>query len=854
METHMAKKYVYNPALNAYLEKGNENFRQTTVRKSSVKRYEYNPKLNAYFEKSETKDFVTARINDHHADLAEHNDRLKKLNSATSPTQREALSNLAYASFNRLMSSHNELRSMGVNVPQPRWHEAFRASFAKSTRRAALREMARAVAIAAGGKAGKTAADVLTDPTLPYTTGNIVNNATKKIDELKRELGKGNINEQLLREARPKTTTSSESRTSRRGLLGKIGAGLAAAGGIAANRVVANVADKVITNPTIQNAVKPITDATTNAVKPITDAAADAIGRLSRSLKHETESAAANPWDLIVNEDGTTISHSVGYDEKGHNGEKSRAKKKNLKKATRRPFGMPGEGRLEKPGDDHDTSDFGRGQLVASQGRPKRRLEKDLAPNDPKPEKDPEGPRAAMHAMRDFRNAELARQRGKEDWRQEAAISLSRMKIPALRTLSEASEARNRAGLEARQGDTKTASFARSMEDNRNEDKRDDDSDEGNELSRDEQNRRDARRKREHVPAHIRDHFEQEDPDNLHRYTTRGGNVMAQKFINGDNDDNVTVTKSQADLSMIAQMMSQTFGITPQRVLDNVSKITKSEANLHAVEHGEIFELHQKPSGEFIVAPIGYGSVGDLALPVPSEYADVFEMDLHKAKIRAHQLQKVEMRKSYVEVDSDFHYRDQIDTLLAKAYKFAKKQVDVDDHVSHVSSRRASGLPGASYEDKEATIRREEDKSKRDAGFWPRGANRRVGAKDPAGDRASIRMPQDDDKRASWGDGEDDDGHKCPKCGGKMGRRGKCNNCGYKQKGYMKAADPDLAGKYNDLSNYFAPQPEGKNSRNAISADFENASGMRGRGPGAQRVIDSDVKNRRRRQDPDEAL
>lgn len=790
METYMAKKYVYNPALNAYIEMGTENFRQNSVRKSSVKRYEYNPALNAYVAKSEEKNFVTARIRDHHADLAEHNDRLKKLNSATSPTQREALSNLAYASFNRLMSSHKDLRNMGVDVPKPEWHEALRASFAKGTRRDALRRFADVVAVTAGGKVGRAVADTLSDATFPVT----VDNAKDKIHKLQEAMGKANIDPKRMQEAisatrygKNTTTSSASSGGTRRGLFGKIGtaigAGLGAAGTAGVGVAAKDVAGKVIARPEVQSAINSGVDAAASKIggalpsvaehaTSAAGAAKDAIGRLSRSLKHETESAAANPWDLIVNEDGTTISHSVGYDENGHNGEKSRAKKKNLKKATRRPFGMPGEGRLEEPGDDHDTSDFGRGQLVASQGRPKRRLEKDLAPNEPEPEEDP---KAAMHAMRDFRIAEQKRQGGEEDWREEAKTSLGRMNIPALQTLS---AARNRAGLEARRGDTKTASFARSMKDNRN-----DDSDEGNELSRDEQNRRDARKKREHVPAHVREHFEQEHPNRLHRYTNEGGNIMAQKFINGDNDDNnVTVTKSQADLSMIAQMMSQTFGITPQRVLDNVNKITKSEANLHAVEHGEIFELHQKPSGEFIVAPIGYGSVGDLALPVPSEYADVFEMDLHKAKIRANQLQKVEMRKSYVEVDSDFHYRDQIDTLLAKAYKFAKNQVDVDD---------------------------------------------------------------DDDLQTSWGKVH----HKCPKCGGEMGRRGKCNDCGYKQKGYMKAADPALAGKYNDLSDEYADKPKEKDSRYAIPADFEGVSHMRGRGPSAQRVINSGFENRRRRED-----
>lgn len=81
-----------------------------------ARRYEYNPILNAYFEKSE-KNFVSARLRDHHADLALHNENISRIRDASSPTQREALLRVAQASHDRCARSARELRQLGVSDP-----------------------------------------------------------------------------------------------------------------------------------------------------------------------------------------------------------------------------------------------------------------------------------------------------------------------------------------------------------------------------------------------------------------------------------------------------------------------------------------------------------------------------------------------------------------------------------------------------------------------------------------------------------------------------------------------------------------------------------------------------------------
>jgi hypothetical protein len=154
---------------------------------------------------------------------------------------------------------------------------------------------------------------------------------------------------------------------------------------------------------------------------------------------------------------------------------------------------------------------------------------------------------------------------------------------------------------------------------------------------------------------------------------------MAAKFTefhdadeNDDTNKSVIVTKSAANTNLIAEMMAQQFGYSPRSSLDRMANITKSAANSHAIDHGNTFELHQLDGGTYLISPIGYGSTGDLALPVPHEYASIFETEISKAKMRADLTQRQEMRKSLSEVDSRFYYRKEMDLLLNKTYRLAK--------------------------------------------------------------------------------------------------------------------------------------------------------------------------------------
>lgn len=185
----------------------------------------------------------------------------------------------------------------------------------------------------------------------------------------------------------------------------------------------------------------------------------------------------------------------------------------------------------------------------------------------------------------------------------------------------------------------------------------------------------DSTKIRDKISPEMEQYFNTAPFDKLQQNVGPGGNKMAQEFIGRTkSSEPVTVTKAAVDHDMMAEMMSARFGYRPQKVLDGIASMNKSEPNAHAIEHGSVFELHQSNDGTYIVAPIGYGSLGSMALPIAPEYANVFETDLTKAKIRAQKLQQAEMRKSFVEVDSEYHYRDQMDTLLAKAYKFSKAE------------------------------------------------------------------------------------------------------------------------------------------------------------------------------------
>lgn len=172
--------------------------------------------------------------------------------------------------------------------------------------------------------------------------------------------------------------------------------------------------------------------------------------------------------------------------------------------------------------------------------------------------------------------------------------------------------------------------------------------------------------------------FERMSIDEMANQLTHGGTIMGGNFRRGNQgeepleesmDDAVVIHKSEANKELIAEMMSRQFGYSPTQSFNNMSSVYKSKANLHAIDHGGMYELHQNDGGQYIIAPIGYGSVGDLALPVPSEYAAVFETEIAKAKVRADISQKAEMRKSFSEVDSQYFYRKEMDGLLAKTYR-----------------------------------------------------------------------------------------------------------------------------------------------------------------------------------------
>lgn len=172
--------------------------------------------------------------------------------------------------------------------------------------------------------------------------------------------------------------------------------------------------------------------------------------------------------------------------------------------------------------------------------------------------------------------------------------------------------------------------------------------------------------------------FERMSIDEMANQLTHGGTIMGGNFgrrnqgeepLQESMDDAVVIHKSEANKELIAEMMSRQFGYSPTQSFNNMSSVYKSKANLHAIDHGGMYELHQNDGGQYIIAPIGYGSVGDLALPVPSEYAAVFETEIAKAKVRADISQKAEMRKSFSEVDSQYFYRKEMDGLLAKTYR-----------------------------------------------------------------------------------------------------------------------------------------------------------------------------------------
>lgn len=277
--------------------------------------------------------------------------------------------------------------------------------------------------------------------------------------------------------------------------------------------------------------------------------------------------------------------------------------------------------------------------------------------------------------------------------------------------------------------------------------------------------------------------------DEIENISNEGGNQMIndwmdhtsrpEKFLRSNKEENddqqgVIVSKSEANHEQIAEMMASQFGYKPQQVVDRIRSMNKSEAHMHSIEHGDLMELHQKNDGTYIIAPIGYGSVGDLALPVPSEYAHVFETDIIKSKIRADQLQRVEMRKSFVEVDSQYHYRDQMDTVLLKAYKFSKAEVEEGDEIPDVSGRRWGSVAGGQERNKQV------DKWDRRSARRRSRSPKRMG---PEGDRRTIRDMEPLEE--GWGDHEEED-HKsfeksrCPKCGGMM-KGGTCSKCGYRK-------------------------------------------------------------------------
>ena len=307
---------------------------------------------------------------------------------------------------------------------------------------------------------------------------------------------------------------------------------------------------------------------------------------IEKSVTMKTATAAANPWDLTINEDGTTDSESVGHDVNGNNHEPTRAKQKKVfpkgeksfRKTTRRALFQPGEERLEKPGDDHDTEGFAPGQLV-------------------------------------------------KDW----------------------------------------------------EDRED-------ETPEDRKKRK--RKIREQIDPEAKRHFDDMTNDDIIEHTNDGGNAMAQKFTRGTQEP-VTVTKGATNQALIADMMAKQYGYSARQSVDSMSSLVKSEANMHAIEAGNLFELHEK-NDTYVIAPIGYGPTGDLARSLPFEYVDVFENNLEKAKMRASLQQKAELRKSVIEFDSGYFHRNAIDAVLSKGYRFAKaSEADAIDGETR-SPRRGS--------------------------------------------------------------------------------------------------------------------------------------------------------------------
>lgn len=311
---------------------------------------------------------------------------------------------------------------------------------------------------------------------------------------------------------------------------------------------------------------------------------------IEKSVTMKTATAAANPWDLTINEDGTTDSESVGHDPEGNNHEPSRAKQKKVfpkdeksfRKTTRRALFQPGEERLEKPGEDHDTEGFAPGQLV-------------------------------------------------KDW----------------------------------------------------EDRED-------EAPEDRKKRK--RKIREQIDPEAKRHFDDMTNDDIIEHTNDGGNAMAQKFTRGMQEP-VTVTKGATNQALIADMMAKQYGYSARQSVDSMSNLVKSEANMHAIEAGNLFELHEK-GDTYVIAPIGYGPTGDLARSLPFEYVDVFENNLEKAKVRASLQQKAELRKSVIEFDSGYFHRNAIDAVLSKGYRFAKDLSQEDRDEGESAKQNIRGMLG----------------------------------------------------------------------------------------------------------------------------------------------------------------
>jgi hypothetical protein len=353
----------------------------------------------------------------------------------------------------------------------------------------------------------------------------------------------------------------------------------------------------------------------------------------------KTATAAANPWDLTINEDGTTDSESVGHNPEGNNHEPTRAKQKKVfpkgeksfRKTTRRALFQPGEERLEKPGDDHDTGGFAPGQLV-------------------------------------------------KDW----------------------------------------------------EDRED-------ETPEDRKKRK--RKIREQIDPEAKRHFDDMTNDDIIEHTNDGGNAMAQKFTRGMQEP-VTVTKGATNQALIADMMAKQYGYSARQSVDAMSNLVKSEANMHAIEAGNLFELHEK-GDTYVIAPIGYGPTGDLARTLSFEYVDVFENNLEKAKVRASLQQKAELRKSVIEFDSEYFHRNAIDAVLSKGYRFAKDLSQEERDEGESAKQNIRGMLG-NFE--QTTLSQREREGASDAKRNIRGMLARHERDNAFGDdgpsQTSIRKPE----------------------------------------------------------------------------------------------------------------